>query len=525
MKKSILCFLLLLNASAVLLAQKRFKDEVFPLIDSITNIQYGEAVNIKGQNEQLLLDVFQPSGTDTLKYRPLVIFIHGGGFQNNSKTGGYSSIICQGFARRGYVTATIDYRLGVEKSGTEGGKPAKTNTDYWEALYRAQQDGKAAVRFFRRYHEKYGIDTSRIYITGSSAGSMTCLAMAYMDEEEVPTVINRNKWGTLEGNSGNEGYSSSVRAVMNAWGAMIDYRWIGSGNVPLFNTSGLVDKTVPYDSSDNYKGFKYGGYVLYQRCLELGIPTGWRPFVNTGHTLDNDKVKQDSCMRSMADWLYTLLRYDRGGKDEGVFRWEKDIRTFDEQNQVSRYVPGVHLFIGSSYLRMWKSMAEDLQNPRVVNRGFGGCNLRDVAFYIDRIIGPFDPAAVFLYVGNDIVGGPRDKEPDQVFELYKYTVKRIRFRFPEVPIVWLGIFPSEKRWAVWDRICSVNRMVRDYAASEPNLYFIDAGRKFLGRDGKPDARYYLEDRLHFNAKGYQLWGKNLRRQIRKTLPDRSTANL
>lgn len=78
-----------------------------------------------------------------------MIFIHGGGFQNNSKTGGYSAIVCQGFAKRGYVSATIDYRLGVEKSGTDSsGKPAKTNTDYWEALYRAQQDGKAAVRFF-----------------------------------------------------------------------------------------------------------------------------------------------------------------------------------------------------------------------------------------------------------------------------------------------------------------------------------------------------------------------------------------
>ena len=450
-----------------------------------------------------------------MKYRPLVIFIHGGGFQNNSKTGSYSSIVCRGFARRGYVSATIDYRLGVEKSGFDSGKPAKTNTDYWEAMYRAQQDGKAAVRFFRRYFEKYGIDTSQIFITGSSAGSMTCLAMAYMDEDEIPAEINKGKWGTLEGNSGNPGYSSKVHGVINAWGALIDYHWIEPGDVPLFNTSGLNDKTVPYDSSDNYRGFKYGGYILYQHCLELGIPTGWRPFENTGHTLDNNKTKQDSCLRSMADWLYTQLKYHRSAMDkgEGVFRWEDDIRAFDQQNMVSRYTSGTILFIGSSYIRFWTTIPDDLKNTKIVNRGFGGSNLRDVAYYIDRIISPFDPKAIFLYVGNDIVGADKDKSPDQVFELYKYVVKRIRIKFPEVPVVWLAIFPSEKRWEAWDRIRCLNGLIRNYNTAGNKLYYIDCGKKFLGKDGRPNPSLYRDDKLHFNEKGYALWAKSIRKKF------------
>ena len=119
-------------------AQKRFKDEIFTEIDSVVNVQYGEATNINGDKEKLLLDVIYPPKTDTLKNRPLLIFIHGGGFQSNSKNGLYNSTVCNSFSKRGYVTATIDYRLGVEKSVTEDGKEVRTNKDFAEALYRAQ---------------------------------------------------------------------------------------------------------------------------------------------------------------------------------------------------------------------------------------------------------------------------------------------------------------------------------------------------------------------------------------------------
>ena len=141
-----LCCILLLSTISINAQETiRFKNEVFQNVDSITNVVYGNAVNVKGEIQELLLDVFSPHN-DTLKYRPLLIFIHGGGFQNNSKTGSYSSLICNGLAKRGYVTTSIDYRLGLGKS--------KSDTSYYEALYRAIQDAKAAVRFFRRYSEK-----------------------------------------------------------------------------------------------------------------------------------------------------------------------------------------------------------------------------------------------------------------------------------------------------------------------------------------------------------------------------------
>ena len=487
-------------------AQKRFSVPVFEKVDSVKDVPYGMAKNIKGVEETLLMDIFQPAN-DTAKKRPLLLFIHGGGFQNNSKTGSYSSRVCNYFAKLGYVTATINYRLGVEQP--------KGDQQYQEAMYRAQQDGKAAIRFFRRYADQYGIDTSQLFITGSSAGSMTCLAIAYMSSNQVPTLIDTAKWGSFDGESGNPGYSSKVHGVMNAWGSMPSASWIQAGEPPLYNVSGTEDKTVPYDSSYAYHSFKYGGYILFQRCLSLGIPTGWRPFYNTGHTLDNNALKQDSAIVSMSKWLYTQLRYHNSTNSEGVLRWEKDIARFDSLNAIEKYDPSALLFIGSSYIRMWKNIRTDLNYSSIIHRGFGGSNLRDVAYYVKRIVGPHHPRAIFMYVGNDIVAGEKDKAPDQILEILKYVIQEIRTMLPTTPICWLAISPSEKRWAAWDQVQAANKLIKEYTATQPNLYFIDAGASFIGPDNLPIKSYYLDDKLHYNEKGYQVWGRTIRKSVKR----------
>ena len=506
--QSISCILIGLSLMTTVEAQKRFKQPIFPVTDSIGNIQFGEAKNLKGEQEKLFLNLYAPPKSDTMKHRPLVIFIHGGGFLNNTRFGGFGARICQGFAKRGYVSATIDYRLGIADT--------RTNNDYLEALYRAQQDGKAAVRFFRKHAEEYGIDTSQIYIAGSSAGSMTCLAMAYMKPENVPAGIDQQKWGSLEGNSGNEGYSSKVQGVLNNWGAIPDYRWIKKGDAPLFNVSGTADKTVPYDSSYQYHGFHDGAYIVYQRCLQEGVPTGWRPFINAGHTLDNVKEKQDSALQSMSDWLYTQLRYIyTTNPREYVFRWDKDINAFDSANAVEKYNKDAILFTGSSYIRLWENIRTDLEYKDIIHRGYGGSNLSEMAYYVKRIIYPHQPKAIFMYVGNDIVGSEKDKAPDQVLELFKYVVKVIREKYPNVPITWLEISPCERRWIVWDQVQEANRLIREYAKDMKGIYTISSADKFLGADGKPITSLYRDDKLHYNIEGYKIWGKNIKQQVKE----------
>lgn len=329
MKKTVRCFLPVLFFSLGLhLQAQRFKKDLFTSLDSAVNIPYGEAMNIKNEPETLLLDVFMPA-QDTMKKRPLVVFIHGGGFQNGNRKISIAQRTINEFSKKGYVTASISYRLGIEAP--------KSNKEYAEAMYRAQQDGRTAIRFLKANATKWGIDTSQVFVCGTSAGAMTSLALAYMDEQEVPVEINKSKWGPLEGSTENRDHSSKVNGVMNLWGAMIDYRWINEGDVPLYNTAGTTDKTVPYDSSYAYHNFKYGPYILYQRCLEAGIPTTWRPFYGVGHTLDSKKPMLDSCFSEMADWLFTRLNNNASAGDRGVRRRETEIGRFDRLNAVKRY--------------------------------------------------------------------------------------------------------------------------------------------------------------------------------------------
>ena len=488
---------------------KRYKNNVFTNIDSIINIEYGEAVNLKGENEKLLLNVFMPTAIDTVKDRPLVIFIHGGGFRNNNKSSSISNKLGVVLGKKGYVVASIDYRLGIEKTNSI--------KDYHEAMYRAQQDARAAIRFFRKNASTYGVDTDQIFLAGSSAGSMTALAVAYMNENEVPSDIDQTKWGSMEGNSGNEGYSSKVQGVLNNWGSMIDYKWIQQGDAPLFNVAGTLDKTVPYDSSYSYNSFKYGPYILYQQCLRLGIPSGWRPFVGAGHTLDNNKMKQDSAIKEMEAWLYTQLKIIKSKNEDPITRWENDFKKFDTLNVIEKYTDSAVLFFGSSYIRYWTNIRTDLEYGDIIHRGFGGSNLRDVAYYVHRLVDPHQPKAIFFYVGNDITASEKDKSPIQVLELFKYVVQEIRVKYPQIPITWLQISPSEKRWSVWDNVQEANALIDQYCATQQNLFMIHFQDSFLGADGLPLTKYFRNDKLHYNDEGYRIWGAAIKNKVKEII--------
>jgi hypothetical protein len=86
-------------------------------------------------------------------------------------------------------------------------------------------------------------------------------------------------------------------------------------------------------------------------------------------------------------------------------------------------------------------------------------------------------------------------------------------KFPEVPVVWLAVFPSEKRWVAWDRIRCVNSLVKEYNSHGYKMYYVDCGKKFLGKGGKPNSALYRDDKLHFNEKGYALWAKSFRKKF------------
>lgn len=184
-------------------------------------------------------------------------------------------------------------------------------------------------------------------------------------------------------------------------------------------------------------------------------------------------------------------------------RWEAEIRKFEESDRQAPPARGGVLFVGSSSIRLWHSLAEDFPGVKVINRGFGGSEIADSTFYVDRIVTPYRPRMVVLYAGdNDLANG---KTPRQVFEDYKEFVGRVRRKLPDARIAFISIKPSPARASLLQSQKEANGLIKAHAARDKKLIYVDVFTPMLGGDGNPRPELFVADRLHMNEEGYRLW--------------------
>jgi lysophospholipase L1-like esterase len=189
-------------------------------------------------------------------------------------------------------------------------------------------------------------------------------------------------------------------------------------------------------------------------------------------------------------------------------RWDAEIAAFEAQDRTNPPPKNALLFIGSSSIRLWKTLAQDFPEHKVINRGFGGSQIADSIQFTDRIVIPYKPKMVVLYAGgNDINSG---KTPEQVASDFKAFVRQIHAKLPETRVAYISIAPNPARWAQVDRVRSANELIRDFTKTNARLTFIDVFPHMLGDDGQPRPEIFVEDRLHMNEKGYALWTRLMR---------------
>lgn len=183
-------------------------------------------------------------------------------------------------------------------------------------------------------------------------------------------------------------------------------------------------------------------------------------------------------------------------------KWEKEIAAFEAADKVSPPPSGAIVFVGSSTIRMWTTLADDFPHHDVINRGFGGSELADSVHFADRIVIPYKPRLIVLFAGtNDINAG---KTPERVLADFKEFVTKVRTALPDARIAYLSISPAPVRWSQANRQKEANGLIKDYMRSIENVDYIDGWDQFLGPDGKPREDLFLEDRLHSNAAGYKV---------------------
>jgi lysophospholipase L1-like esterase len=184
-------------------------------------------------------------------------------------------------------------------------------------------------------------------------------------------------------------------------------------------------------------------------------------------------------------------------------KYEKEIEAFEAADRKSPPPQGAVLFIGDSGIRMWKTLAEDFPDEKVINRGFGGSQMADSTYFADRIVIPYHPRLiVFRAGGNDLTAG---RTPEQLLADFQAFVDKVREKLPQTRIAFFSLNPNPARWSQAELRKKANVLIKAYVDAGKNLDFIEVWDQFLGPDGKPREDLFIKDRLHNNAEGYKLY--------------------
>ncbi|HEY3403135.1 MAG TPA: GDSL-type esterase/lipase family protein [Ohtaekwangia sp.] len=171
------------------------------------------------------------------------------------------------------------------------------------------------------------------------------------------------------------------------------------------------------------------------------------------------------------------------------------------------------LFTGSSSIRLWKDIASSFPEHNVLNRGFGGSEMSDLVYFSDKLILPYKPQKIFIYEGdNDLNAG---KSVDQILLSADSLLTIIRKNLPpEIPVIFISPKPSVARWGMKDKYVSFNTELKAWTRKHENVEFADVWTPMVDRQGNVRTDLFVEDRLHMNKTGYEIWARVLRKYLR-----------
>lgn len=247
----------------------RYKEVIFDNIEVQKDLLYSPGKSIKEKYRQF--DLYQPANDSSVKKRPLIIWLHGGGFKYGTKNSKEIKIWCNAFAQRGYAVAALNYRLSKKH-------PVRKFKDLVEACYDNVDDVQQAIAYFKANANKFNIDTSKIILGGNSAGAVIALQSAYSNRADLQNVIDSNKIIASTGN-----YNAfNIACIINFWGALFDDDWMTRTKVPVVSVAGAKDKIVPIDT----KGVAFfGALAIHKKADALRIPNDIKIYEDYSHEL------------------------------------------------------------------------------------------------------------------------------------------------------------------------------------------------------------------------------------------------
>lgn len=198
-------------------------------------------------------------------------------------------------------------------------------------------------------------------------------------------------------------------------------------------------------------------------------------------------------------------------------RFEKEILAYERQDDTLPYPKDAILFVGSSSIRIWKSLAADMHPIPAVNRGFGGATMIELSYYSERIIYKYNPKAIVIYCGENDLAVDFSRVED-VLEEFKTLNEKRKIFLPDAKVFFISIKPSPSRAFYLDKFKMANSLIQQYINESPNeLFYIDITGCMNDANGMLDASIFKKDRLHMNSGGYERWTKIIKPVLIKEL--------
>lgn len=188
-------------------------------------------------------------------------------------------------------------------------------------------------------------------------------------------------------------------------------------------------------------------------------------------------------------------------------RFAPEIAHFSELDQANPPKPCGFLFTGSSSIRFWKTLDQDMAPHPVINRGFGGSQIADVTLYFDQVVTPYHPRAIFFYAGENDLWAAK-KTPAQVTADFQAFMDLKDMRLGPTAVYFITLKPSKQRFTQLAEQDQVNDAVRAMAAKRSDLVVVDVVPTML-ENGQPKD-IFVGDGLHMTPAGYVLWTEVIR---------------
>jgi len=208
---------------------------------------------------------------------------------------------------------------------------------------------------------------------------------------------------------------------------------------------------------------------------------------------------------STIEWIDIPFQYT---KMLAPNQFEQEIQLFAKIDKKEFPPKNAILFVGSSSIRLWKSLKEDFKEVQVINRGFGGSKTNDLLYFFDRIVKPYQPKTIVYYAGtNDLASG---ELPQTIANNVEQFIKNVKRDLPLTKVFILSNTMAVSRKHLSVNFNKTNELIQIMIKKYDNSQYVDVSKVIMDKKGVPKPELFLADSTHLNANGYKLWTEVLR---------------